>query len=145
MIFGVIGVDSKSKLSFIEGTVDVRKYIDNVEALEFMQELDEKYGALNWIFQQDDTLCHTAQEAMDWIEENCDLICDWPANSRDLNSIELLWAILKDIVAKQGSKTVDELKQVLFQAWNLISQTTICGPCRSFKAFLRICLIWKER
>jgi hypothetical protein len=90
MIFGVIGVDYKNKLLFIEGTVDVRKYIDNLETLGFMQEFDEKHGALNWIFQQDGAPCHTAQEPIDSIEENCDLICDWPANSPDLNPIELL-------------------------------------------------------
>jgi hypothetical protein len=51
MIFGIIGVDYKSKLLFIQGTVDARKYIDDLEALGFMQELDEKHGALSWIFQ----------------------------------------------------------------------------------------------
>jgi hypothetical protein len=139
MTFRAIGVYDKSKLLFIEGIVDARKYIDNLEALGFMQEFDEKRGALNWIFQQDGAPCHTAQEVIDWIEESCDLICDWLANSPDLNPIELLWAILKNIVTKQGPKTVDELKQILFQVWNSIFQTTIRGLCRSFEARLRIC------
>jgi hypothetical protein len=32
MVFGVIGVDHKSKLLFIEETVDARRYMDNLEA-----------------------------------------------------------------------------------------------------------------
>jgi transposase len=48
------------------------------------------------------------------------MICDWPANSPDLNPIKLLWAILKAIVAKLGPKTVDELKTVLAHAWDWI-------------------------
>jgi hypothetical protein len=66
----------QSKLLFIEGTVDARKYIDDLEALGFLQELNENYSALKWIFQQDSAPCHTAQEYIDWIEENCNLICD---------------------------------------------------------------------
>jgi hypothetical protein len=84
MVFAVIGIDYKGKLLFIEGTVDAERYIENLSKLGFMEELDEKYGALEWIFQQDGAPCHTCQEAVAWIEENCDLLSDWPANSPDL-------------------------------------------------------------
>jgi hypothetical protein len=47
-------------------------------------------------------------------------------------------------VAKLAPKIVDELKQVLFQAWNSISQVTIHGPCRNFEARLRICLALED-
>jgi hypothetical protein len=89
MIFGVIGLGSKTKLLFIEGTVDTAKYVENLARLDFMEELDEKYGVLNWIFQQDGAPCHTTQEVIDWMEENCDLLSMGPANSPDLNPIEL--------------------------------------------------------
>jgi transposase len=140
MIFGVIGLGYKSKLLFIKGTVNAAKYIENLANLGFMEDLDEKYGALNWIFQQDGAPCHTAQEALDWIEENCDVICDWPANSPDLNPIELLWAILKHAVAKLAPQTVDELQQVLLRAWNSIPQTTVDALCGSFGPRLQMCL-----
>jgi hypothetical protein len=52
------------------------------------------------------------------------LICDWPANPPNLNPIEVLWAILKNIVAKLGPKIVDELKRVLSQASNSIFQSS---------------------
>jgi hypothetical protein len=64
MIFGVIGADYKRKLLFIEGTVDARKYIENLEALGFIQELDEQHGALKWIFQQDGAPYHTAKKLL---------------------------------------------------------------------------------
>jgi hypothetical protein len=141
MIFGVIGLGYKSKLLFIEGTVDAANYVENLARLGFMGELDEKYGVLNWIFQQGGAPCHTAQEAIDWIEENCDLLSMWPANSPDLNPIELSWAILKNIVAKLTRKIVDELKKVLSDAWTSIPQATINKLCRSFAARLQI---WVE-
>jgi transposase len=68
------------------------------------------------------------------------LICGWLTNSPDRNPSELLWTILKNIMAKLGPKTVDKLKQVLFQAWDSISQATIRRLYRIFEARLWICL-----
>jgi hypothetical protein len=50
MIFWVIGPDYKSKLLFGEGTIDADKYIQNLDELDFIQELDAKRGVLKWIF-----------------------------------------------------------------------------------------------
>jgi hypothetical protein len=48
-------------------------------------------------------------------------------------------------VAKLGPKTVDELKQVLCQAWSSIFQATTRKLYRSLEARLRICLDLMER
>jgi hypothetical protein len=98
------------------------------------------HGVFGWTCQQDGGPCHTSQEAIDWIEECLDLISDWPANSPDLNPIELLWAILKHAVAALNPKAIDELREVLLQAWNTISLLTIDLLCRSFEKRLELCL-----
>jgi hypothetical protein len=145
MIFGVIGMGYKSKLFFVEGTIDANKYIENLVNLGFMEELDQKYETLGWIFQQDGAPCHTAQIALDWIEENCDLLSRWPANSPDLSPIELLWAILKHAVAAMEPKSVEELKEVLLQAWETISLETINRLCSGFVRRLMLCLQFEEQ
>jgi hypothetical protein len=61
-------------------------------------------------------------------------------NSPDLNPIELLCAILKMIIAKLCPETVDELKQVLLDAWNAIPQKTINQLCQSFSTRPEVCL-----
>jgi hypothetical protein len=40
MVFGVIGVGYKSRLLFIEGSINTDKYIENCEQLGFIQQLD---------------------------------------------------------------------------------------------------------
>jgi transposase len=78
--------------------------------LGFIDDLDQKHGVLNWIFQQNGAPSHTAQETIDWVEENCNLFARSPANLPDLNPVEFLWAILKMIVANLRPETLDELK-----------------------------------
>jgi hypothetical protein len=42
----------------------------------------------------------TSQESLDLLEENVDVIVDWPSSSPDMWMMELLWAILKNVVRK---------------------------------------------
>jgi transposase len=140
MIFAVIGIGYKSKLLIIEGTVDAHKYIDNLVQIDVIPELDAMHGPFNWIFQQDGAPCHTAATSIDWLEGNCDVIIDWPANSPDLSPIELLWAILKKIVSALAPQSIEELKQILIQAWDSIDQSTIDRLCMSFRTRLETCL-----
>jgi transposase len=140
MAFAVIGKGYKSKLLFVEGNINGDKYMENIEKLEFIKELNTIHGEYQWIFQQDGAPCHTKQEVVDWLEESVDLIVDWPANSPDLNPIELLWAVLKSAVRKFRPQTIEALKAVLQAAWNCISQRTIDLLTDSFPARLQACL-----
>jgi hypothetical protein len=90
----IIEVDYKSTFFLIEGKADTRHCIQNLSNLGFMEELeefaelDQNHRALEWIFQQDGAHCHASQNAIDWIEENCDLFSDWLASSPDPSPIE---------------------------------------------------------
>jgi hypothetical protein len=139
MIFAVTGEHYKSKLLFLDGDINAAKDIQNIEDLGFIDELDQIHGEFNWILQQDRATCYTAAEVVDWLEESLDLIPDWPANSPDLNPIELLWAILKAAVRKFHPKTLDELRVVLQAAWNSISQEMIDRLVGSFPTRLIQC------
>jgi hypothetical protein len=141
VMFAVIDFDYKSKLLFVEGTINADKYVENLANLGLGKEVDEKLDfSVGWR----SMLCHSSQRIIDWIEEHCDLICVWLANSPVLNPIELRWAIFKNIVARLAPKTVEELKHVLFQLCASVNAETIRRRCSSFEARLRFCLDLKN-
>ena len=139
MVFAIISPGYKSKLVIIDGTVDQECYIRNLIESNFIQEMDEKFGKLGWLFMQDGAKCHTAERTVEWLEQQVDLIIDWPPNSPDLNPIELLWAILKRSVAEAFPRNKKELVEILEKTWNNISQSLIDKLCLSFENRLILC------
>jgi transposase len=140
MIFAVVGQGYKSKLLFVEGSINTHRYIENLEQIGFINDLDAIHGVLQWIFQQDGAPCHTSEEAIEWIEGNCDMIGNWPANSPDLSPIELLWAVLKRALRRYHPETIAELEESLRSAWDKIGQDIIDRLCDTFPARLRCCI-----
>ena len=120
MVFGVIACGYKSELVVINNSVDSEQYIENMKKSKFIDNLNEKLGPFEWLYMQDGARCHTSAMAMEWLEDKVDVITDWPANSPDLNPIELLWAILKRVVAAESPNSVEELKNLLLKTWNNI-------------------------
>jgi hypothetical protein len=53
VMFAVIGFDYKSKLLFVEGTINADKYVENLANLGLGKEVDEKLD-----FQQDGVVCY---------------------------------------------------------------------------------------
>ncbi|KAH0785246.1 transposable element tc3 transposase [Histomonas meleagridis] len=102
--------------------------------------MNELHGKLDWVYMQDGARCHTSVDSIDWLEERLDVITDWPPNSPDLNPIELLWAIMKRIVAEQMPSTVEELKKLLEKTWNELDMELINKLCSGYVDSLRLCL-----
>jgi hypothetical protein len=44
-------------------------------------------------------------------------ILDWPSQSHDLNPIENLWSVMKNIVQKRNPKNLDELRMIILEVW----------------------------
>jgi hypothetical protein len=50
MIIAVIPLGDKTKPLILHGTIDTDKYLDNIDPLHFIEDLNEKYSVLQWIF-----------------------------------------------------------------------------------------------
>jgi hypothetical protein len=139
MVFAVIVVGFKLELLIIEGTVNAETCRRNIEILEFMDDLDQLYGPLQWIFQQDGAPAHTARSTVAWLGHGCTMLAGWPANSPDLSPIELCWAIVKNTVPLLMPTTIDQLKKIVAHAWKKIPQRSFDRLCMSFPARLLLC------
>ena len=70
-----------------------------------------------WIFQHDNTTCHTCRLVKGWFKEGGITFMEWPAQSPDLNPIENLWDQLKTMVQEQNPTNVTELWSAVKAAW----------------------------
>ncbi len=56
---------------------------------------DQLFKDAEFIFQQDLAPAHTAKSTKTWLNYQGVGVLDWPANSPDLNLIEIRWGIVK--------------------------------------------------
>jgi transposase len=55
---------------------------------------------------------------MAFLKGHCRIRPGWPPNRPDLNSIEMIWAIMKMRVKRAAPQTKEELEQVIKTVWD---------------------------
>lgn len=123
MVWGGISSKGKTPLFFIDGTLTGSGYIELLRTHYLPWKRSKRIAGL--IFQQDNAPCHTAKVGKAFMDSKRMQVLDWPPNSPDLNPIENLWAHLKFKVAQRAPTTKEELKRVLVEEWESISQEAI--------------------
>lgn len=104
MVWGGISHYGKTALKIIEDNLDGERYRrlilrgKRAEVKRFM-------GSRRWWFQQDQAPCHRQKATLEFIKKNItNDIFPHPAQSPDLNPIELVWARMKVFVEKNSQK-----------------------------------------
>ena len=125
MVWGAIAWGKKSELVFMEkGRKTAADFVHQVYegALgRFLEEFDAP------ILMEDGAPVHRAKIANEWRVSHGITKMDWPAQSPDMNPIENLWKILKEMVHQQfkTGMTLDTYRKVILASWQSIEIETI--------------------
>lgn len=139
MVWGGIYWGGRSPLTFIQGTLNARRYIDNILEPVLLPLLQGRPEA---IFQQDNARPHVAVMTQRVFEENDVNLLPWPARSPDLSPIEHVWDMMDRRLRHLAHppNTIAELRQQLQIAWDEIPQDAINHLISSMPRRVTFCI-----
>jgi hypothetical protein len=105
--------------------VDSDEYQNILLRPEIVKNLNDHYGAFGWYFMQDRVSAHTSRATADFFKARCLVLPGWPPNSPKLNSIEMVWAIMKTRVKKLALQTKAELEEIIAKVWEELDQNLL--------------------
>ncbi len=121
MIWGGFCSKGKTDLVFIKSSMNASRYISLLQRA-LLPYVYEKHDN-DYIFQQDNAPCHSANLTHECFEENGVTFMDWPSLSPDLNLIENVWSEMARQVYADGRQfnIIDPLKSKIIEVWNGLS------------------------
>jgi hypothetical protein len=91
----------------------------------FFEHANEKFGEGRWAFMQDGASPHTTKQTTEYLTQRCHLLPSWPANSPDLNPIEMVWAEIKRQIDWSKIHNYKEAVAEIRRLWNEFPQVHI--------------------
>ncbi|KAK6754251.1 hypothetical protein RB195_013319 [Necator americanus] len=82
---------------------------------------------------QDNAPAHTSSYTRQKFQEWNIQLLNWPAESPDLNPIELVWGNMKSYIRRRGVRTISELKSSILAYWEKLTPET----CEKYAAGIK--------
>lgn len=124
MVWAGVSLRGKTKIHFVEGWINNQKYIDLLK--EARRDILDLYDGDDFFFLQDNARPHRHPNSMRYIRRwISSRLKDHPAQSPDLNPIELVWGRLKNMVELCRPRNKEELKNAIIDCWEKIPMNFI--------------------
>ncbi len=133
MVWAAMSSAGVGPLCFLKSTVNAAIYQEILEHF-MLPSADQLFKDADFIFQQDLAPAHTAKGTKSWFNDHGVTVLDWPANSPDLNLIEILLDIVKRKMRDTRPNNEDELKTAIRATWASLhrsSDTDWSTPCHA--------------
>ena len=144
MVWGAIGLNFKSDLIRITGTLNAQGYQNLLEDSRVFEKMNAQYGINSYVFQQDGARPHTAATTREFLRKKGVLTLPqslhWPASSPDLNVIENVWAILKRSMKFEAITDEDSLYNEALRVWDALTIETVNLIIAEFQPRIQTCL-----
>lgn len=146
MVSAGVCFGGKGRLHFVPDQTKINAGYYNGDLLPLLLEDCNNLLQDNFVFQQDGAPAHTARQTQEWLAANCpDFIGkdEWPPNSPDLNPMDFcVWGMMLAAYQKHRPKpkTKAELKDVLQQIWDSLSQNSIDKAILGVRKRLQACV-----
>jgi len=101
---------------------DAASFVKNVYDIALGPFLNNQKNATSLVLMEDGAPVHKSKIANAWKESKSLTWLNWPANSPDLNPIENVWHMIKDVVQQnRRPKSKKEMELAVEAEWNAIS------------------------
>lgn len=133
MVWGAITYYGTIELVFVSSKMNGNGYKSILESV--FPILNDIFGPLPWILQQDNAPIHNARVVKSFISSQNVQLLNWPPYSPDLNIIENVWGWLTRKVYEGGRQynNKESLIEAIKDAWTEISLDYLMSLYRSMK------------
>jgi hypothetical protein len=139
MVWGAICYGSRSPLIFIQGSMNARRYVQEVlqpVLVPYVQDIP------NGLYQQDNARPHIARVSLEYLEHANVNLLPWPPRSPDLSPIEHVWDMigqrLKNLARRP--QTIQQFRHEIQVIWDALPQEEIDNLIRSMPRHVAECV-----
>ncbi|CAK9819099.1 Transposable element Tcb1 transposase [Anthophora quadrimaculata] len=118
LVWGSMSMNGTGPIRRITGIMDRFVYLDIVKNVLLPFAKDKMPN--DWIYQADNDPKHTARVVKEFLEKEKLNIMKWPAQSPDLNPIEMLWIDVDHEIKRRKPKNIQDLFEMIEEAWKSI-------------------------
>ena len=119
IVWGCFAAAGPGQFTIIESTMNSSLYPRVLE-----ENVRPSFGKLKlkrmWTMQHDNDPKHSSKSTKEWLKRKKWRVLEWPSQTPDLNSIEMLWGDLKRAVHARNP-SITQLKRFCMEEWEKLS------------------------